>query len=73
MTERPPFFDLAGVSLLLCLMAGSAIGGAIGLGFGEDLMFLVTAIGVIIGLLIGLLGERRAARRRAASTNGDPS
>ena len=59
--------------ILLCLMLGSAIGGAIGLGLGEDWMFLVTAIGVLVGLVVGLLGEWRAARRRAASTNGEPS
>jgi len=70
MTERRPFFDLAGVSLLLCLMAGSAIGGAIGLSLGQDWMFLVTAIGVVIGVGVGLLGELRAARRRANSPDG---
>ncbi len=71
MTERPPFFDLAGVSMLIGIIAGSTIGGAIGLGLGTDWIVLCTVAGVLVGATLGFLGERRAARRRAAAAKGD--
>lgn len=68
MTERPPFSELAGVSLLIGLISGSAIGGAVGLGLGTDWIVVCTVIGVLIGATLGIVGELRAARRRKAHT-----
>lgn len=68
MNERRPFFDLAGVAMLLGMIAGSAIGGAIGLWLGVDYIVLATGIGILTGGVVGYIGERRAARRRRSSS-----
>ena len=72
MSERPPFLELAGVSILIGIIAGSAIGGGIGLGLGTDWIVVCTIAGILVGATLGVVGERRAARRRATSAKEQP-